>query len=88
MFIQIFTGVLVRRNAHCAVEVMDLIRDLLPPLINVQQLAQLENKPASDKAKMFTVIVESSHPYKHATVSQKKVIFLPRLLYCLNLKFV
>nr|CAB3264102.1 E3 ubiquitin-protein ligase MYCBP2 [Phallusia mammillata] len=68
-------GVLVKRNANCAVEVMDLIRDLLPPLINVQQLAQFDNNAQVEKAKTYTVTVESSHPYKLASVSQNKVSF-------------
>lgn len=66
-------GVLARKNPYCAVEVMDIVRDLLPPLINAQQLAYPQQAGKEGTAKSYTVVVESSHPYKPASVCQYKV---------------
>ncbi|XP_076822444.1 E3 ubiquitin-protein ligase MYCBP2-like isoform X2 [Clavelina lepadiformis] len=65
-------GVLVRHNPHCAVEVMELIRNLLPPLINVQQIL---SPPFKNDLPLHSVVVESSHPYKPAQVSHYKASF-------------
>nr|XP_026691648.1 E3 ubiquitin-protein ligase MYCBP2 [Ciona intestinalis] len=68
-------GVLVRRNAHCSVEVMDLIRDLLPPLINIQRTVSDEKKKSDPES--FTLVVESKHPYKAASVIEHRATFQP-----------
>jgi len=61
----------VKQDASSAVEVMEIIRTILLPLINIQQLSC---QPHKNESKTHKLVVESSHPYRAATVEQYKVI--------------
>ena len=60
----------MKKNAVCAVEVIEIIRSILSPLIRMQQLACTSYR---DDSKTHHLVVESSHPYKPATVEEMKV---------------
>ena len=60
----------MKHDVHSAVEVMEIIRTILHPLITIQQLACPAYK---DESKTHKLVVESAHPYKAATVEQYKV---------------